>query len=302
MNQLDLFSFDEDERLARRLEETGRYRILRKLHPRPVIARADSLAPRLAIIIDTETTGLRHDRDEVIEVGAVAFTYDDAGTIGDVVGVFQGLSEPQAPLPPEIVSLTGITDAMLAGQRIDLAALEAFAAPADLVIAHNAAFDRRFCEGLARSFAFKAWACSHAEIAWRELGFEGSKLSYLLSGCGLFHDGHRAVDDCHALLEILDHTLPTGGGTPFARLLTASARTRRRIYAEHAPFDLKDLLKQRGYRWSDGSDGRPRAWWVEVDETDAEAELAFLRGEIYRHPAADPLIQTLTALDRFKSA
>ena len=45
--------------------------------------------------------------------------------------------------------LTGITDAMLAGQRINLDAVEAFIEQADLVIAHNAGFDRPFCERLA---------------------------------------------------------------------------------------------------------------------------------------------------------
>ncbi len=302
MGQLDLFSFDEEERMAHRLEATGRFRILRKLAPRPVVARDESPLPHVALLIDTETTGLRHGVDEVIEVGAVAFTYDDDGTIGDVVGVFGGLQQPSVPIPPEITRLTGITDAMVAGQHIDLAGLERLAEPANLVIAHNAAFDRRFCEALSACFEVKAWACSHAEIAWRELGFEGSKLSYLLSQCGLFHDGHRAVDDCHALLEVLARPAGADGRSAFAHLLESSGRTRRRIYAEHTPFDLKDVLKRRGYRWSDGSDGRPKCWWVEVDEAAYDSELTFLRREIYRREEADPVTVTLTALDRFKAA
>jgi DNA polymerase-3 subunit epsilon len=31
----------------------------------------------------------------------------------------------------------------------------------------------------------------------------------LLNGAGFFHQAHRAVDDCHALLEVLDFGLPT---------------------------------------------------------------------------------------------
>jgi hypothetical protein len=42
-------------------------------------------------------------------------------------------------------------------------------------------------------------------------GFEGSRLSYLLNGAGFFHQAHRAVDYCHALLEILAFELPTTG-------------------------------------------------------------------------------------------
>lgn len=70
--------------------------------------------------------------------------------------------------------------------------------------------------------------------------------------------------------------------------------------AEGAPFDLKDQLKRRGYRWSDGSDGRPRAWWVEVDEAMAEAETAYLEQEIYMRRVR-PRAQRITACERYKA-
>lgn len=65
---------------------------------------------------------------------------------------------------------------------------------------------------------------------------------------------------CHALLEVLARPVGEGNKTSFAELLQSSARWHVRICAEHAPFDMKDHLKARGYRWSDGSDGRPKAW------------------------------------------
>lgn len=75
---------------------------------------------------------------------------------------------------------------------------------------------------------------------------------------------------------------------------------RIRIWAEGAPYDLKDQLRRRGYRWSDGSDGRPRSWWVEVDEAHAETEIAFLEGEIYMRRVR-PRAQRITACDRYKA-
>lgn len=264
--------------------------------------REQSDFPRLAVLIDTETTGLHHSRDEVIEIGAVAFTYDDEGRVGDVVGVFNGLRQPAASIPPEITRLTGITDEMVAGQQIDIAALDALIEPADLIIAHNAGFDRPFCEKLTPSFIPKAWACSVTEIRWADLGFEGNKLGYLVGQSGLFHEGHRATDDCHALLEVLARPTDEEDAVPFVELLRASAQCRVRIFAENSPFDLKDHLKARGYRWSDGSDGRPKAWWIEVDEELYDDELRYLRTEIYRWDEAEPLSIKLTAQDRFRSA
>lgn len=291
----------DDESAAKQLEATGRYRVLRQLVPRPVKPRSESAYPRLAVLVDTETTGLQHARDEVIEIGAVAFTYDDMGTVGDVVGVYSGLRQPTAPIPPEITRLTGITDEMVAGLEIDMAALNVLIDPADLVIAHNAAFDRPFCEKLSPSFVPKAWACSVSEIRWGQLGFEGNKLGYLVGQSGLFHEGHRATDDCHALLEVLARPAEEGGEPPFAELLRSSACCRVRIFAENSPFDMKDHLKARGYRWSDGSDGRPKAWWIDVDEALYDDELRYLRTEIYQWDDAEPLAIWLTAHDRFRA-
>lgn len=64
---------------------------------------------------------------------------------------------------------------------------------------------------------------------------------------------------------------------------------------------MKDFLKARGYRWSDGSDGRPKCWWVELGEEILDDELHYLRSEIYRWPDADPPICRLTAFDRFEA-
>jgi DNA polymerase-3 subunit epsilon len=122
----------------------------------------------------------------------------------------------------------------------------------------------------------------------------GNKLGYLVGQSGLFHEGYRATDDCHALLEVLARPAGEGGALPFAELLQSSVRCRIRIFAENAPFDMKDHLKARGYRWSDGSDGRPKAWWIEIDEDRYDDELRYLRSEIYRWDEAEPPTVRLT--------
>ena len=78
----------------------------------------------------------------------------------------------------------------------------------------------------------------------------------------------------------------------------AGPKKTMRLWAEQSPFDLKDALKRRGYRWSDGSDGRPRSWYVDIDESKLDDEIAFLKTEIYLRDV-EPRLQTLTAFDRF---
>lgn len=64
---------------------------------------------------------------------------------------------------------------------------------------------------------------------------------------------------------------------------------------------MKNHLKSRGYRWSDGSDGRPKSWWTEVHEGPLEDELPYLRTEIYRWPEADPPMKRLSAFGHFRA-
>jgi hypothetical protein len=98
---------------------------------------------------------------------------------------------------------------------------------------------------------------------------------------GLFYQAHRAVDDCQALLEVLASELPGAKRPTLAVLLERARRKTMRIWAEQSPFDLKDELKKRGYRWSDGADGRLESWYRDVDEQDQAGEIEFLRKEIY---------------------
>jgi DNA polymerase-3 subunit epsilon len=98
----------------------------------------------------------------------------------------------------------------------------------------------------------------------------------LLAGVGLFHHAHRAIDDCRALVEILACDLSKPNRSGLAVLLERARRKTLRIWAEQSPFELKDALKKRGYRWSDGADGRLRSWYVDVDEANEATEIEFL--------------------------
>ena len=86
--------------------------------------------------------------------------------------------------------------------------------------------------------------------------------------------------------------------TELAQLLERARQPTWRIWAENSPFDLKDVLKARGYRWNGEGSGSPKAWFIDVTDDAREAELAFLNAEIYQGEI-ELLVQKLTAYDRF---
>jgi DNA polymerase-3 subunit epsilon len=284
------------EEMAKTLEATGDYRVLRRLSPRTSL-KADG-PTRLGLFVDVETTGLDPARDEIIELAMVPFTYSLSGEVLEVHQAFQSYREPSVPIAPEITALTGITDAMVEGASIDPDVVASFVAPAAVVVAHNAGFDRRFLERLSPVFTTKPWACSMSQVEWQVEGFEGTKLAYLVAHAGFFYDRHRAMNDCLAAIELLARPLPSGGATALGKLLDRARRPTYRIWAENSPFEFKDLLKARGYRWNPEGNAQPRAWYVDVAADLRDAEIIYLQREIYQNDV-NLLVTRIDAHDRF---
>jgi DNA polymerase-3 subunit epsilon len=284
--------------MAATLAASGQYRVQRRIKPRSTIAPADDVKPKLALFVDVETTGLDYAKDEIIELAMVPFTYGPDGRIYEVREPFQRFHQPKSPISSEITKLTGITNEMVAGHAIDIAEVDAFAGSADLVIAHNANFDRRFLEKLSNTFTLKPWACSQSQIDWAGEGLEGTRLSYLVASAGYFYDKHRAANDCFAAIELLANPLPISGGLAMTQLLETARRPTWRIWAENSPFDLKDVLKARGYRWNGEGTPFPKSWYIDVDDQNKESELSYLRAEIYQRDI-DLLVRRLDAYNRF---
>ena len=276
------------------------FRVLRKLARREYCEKPLGPRTKIGLIVDVETTGLDTgpDGDEIIEVGLLKFAYTAGGVVLGVINQHTSFQQPNKPIPALVTRLTGITDDKVRGHRLDLAAIEAFAADVDIVVAHNAGFDRRFLERVCPVFAHLPWACSQTQVKWFEEGIEGTKLCYIAYHNRFYFDGHRALDDAYALLEILEHPLPESGQTPLAQLLDAVRRPKLRVYALGLPYELKDRVRARGYRWSSGTDGRPRAWHRDVTADEVEAELQFLE-DLDCGDVLEPLVMEMDAYVRF---
>jgi DNA polymerase-3 subunit epsilon len=189
--------------LAAVLEAGGYYSVLHRLERQERFSGKTPVNSFVGIMLDTETTGMIPGADEIIELGMLKFEYGQDGRIYRVLDSFNHLQQPRKPIPTAITAITGLTNEEVAGQTIDPEAVEAFVSGAALIIAHNAKFDRPMCEATWPFFRNFNWACSCTQVPWKEEGHEGVKLGYLLNDYGRFHNGHRAIDDCHAALYLL---------------------------------------------------------------------------------------------------
>jgi DNA polymerase-3 subunit epsilon len=182
------------------------------------------------------------------------------------------------PLSQEITELTGLTDADLVNQRVDWLAVERLIALSEVIVAHNATFDRAFIEKYVPLSAAKLWACSLRQIDWPAKGFGVQKLDILSIFHGFFTDAHRALNDANALLNLL-RMQDTGSHAPYLKeLLTNAHRPFVKVTALYSPFETKDLLKQRRYRW----DPAQKAWYKHLYKDALTAEVEWLESSIYQ--------------------
>ena len=292
-------SFADPEAMAEVLDGHPDYRVLRRLKPRREFGHKRQGEIAKVLILDTETTGLDSSRDRIIELALILVDVDQAtGLPLQGQEVFDELEDPGRPIPAEATRVTGITDAMVAGKRLDEARIAELMKGVDLVIAHNARFDRGFVEARLSAFAQLPWACSVAEIDWQAQGRGSAKLEFLAHELGFFYDAHRAEMDCHALLAVLAAPLPNTGETGLARLLAAAQATSYRVQATGSPFASKDALRARGYRW----DAERKVWHTQVGNPAAlDAECEWLKKDVYGGRSARIDIERQTALERFSS-
>jgi DNA polymerase-3 subunit epsilon len=286
------------EALARVLEAHADFRVLRRLQPVADYGGLHGQATQRVIVLDTETTGLDNRQEAIMELAMLSVQVDSAtGLPVGPVTLYESFEDPCKPIPAQITEITGIDDDMVRGQRIDDAAVAALVAQADLIVAHNAGFDRPFVEARLPVFASKPWNCSFMGIDWKKEGGGSAKLEFLAAERGWFYDAHRAQVDCHALLQVLAKPLKDGQ-TGLARLLAGAGQTRYKLRATGAPFESKDKLKARGYRW----DSEGRVWWRSLGSDELlQEECTWLRAEVYGRRPAQVQLEAMDSLVQFSS-
>jgi DNA polymerase III epsilon subunit family exonuclease len=186
------------------------------------------------VIVDVETTGWSPDEARITEIGAVRVR------AGHQLGQFSSLVNPGSAIPERLVTLTGISDAMVAAAPPLDQTLPAFLAFANggVLTAHNAPFDVGFLRA----------ACQACDLPWPDfpvvdtvelarLVLSGDevpncKLSTLAAFFGArTAPRHRALADALATADVLAGLLPrlpAAGVSTLADMVGVSDGTRRR--------------------------------------------------------------------------
>ena len=126
------------------LESNGEYKVIRKYEKPDYYHHDDGSQKFTGVICDIETTGLSHEIDKIIEIAIVKFEFSKDGRIFKIHDSYSCLEDPKIPLTDKIIALTGLKDADLATKSFDIDAINKFVENADVIIAHNANFDRKF--------------------------------------------------------------------------------------------------------------------------------------------------------------
>ncbi len=256
--------------------------------------KTDSL--KVAVFLDVETTGLNYNFEEIIEVAARKVYFDKASR--KIIGVgksFNELREPSKPLRPKIIKLCGFTDEDLKGKVIDWDDFDNFISEADILISHNAYFDRPFIEKYSKVSPSKIWGCSIFNIDW-DRWFTSSKLDYLAICHAFFFDSHRALNDVDALIHLLSFNVPKSDSKSYFYILLENARIPNYlILAKNTSLQSKDILKNRHYRWNG------KIWQKLIPERELEEEKEFLSKNVYSEKGFLGEFKKIPLRDNFKA-
>lgn len=199
--------------------------------PRPVERKTvEAIAPispnlkthegmSLAAIIDVETTGFSNS-DEIIELAVALIAYHpETFEIRGIVDSYAGNRQPGCQINPFAARVHGISEDSLVGRTINRIRVCEIVERSGFLVAHNAAFDKRFMRELFPEIQ-KPWLCTMSGIDWEDR--VSRRMVDLMEEFQISTVGHHgAASDVASLLELLGrvnaqnvtyfHELVTGG-------------------------------------------------------------------------------------------
>lgn len=154
---------------------------------------------------DTETTGIKHDTERVVEIGCVKFD------LKGIISRYTVLINPEKPMPAEASAVNNITDEMLAGKPVFKEIVHDFLRfiKDTVLVAHNAPFDINFINSELKRCGFGPMTNKVFDtlVFAREVypGFESYALQNLAARFNIDTvSAHRADDDARVCMEFFN--------------------------------------------------------------------------------------------------
>ena len=247
-------------------------------------------------ILDTETTGLDFQKDEIIEIALRKWVYHKKDHfLIKPVEEYSALNEPlRNEISEAITQLTGITKDDVNGKKINWEIVSKIIGESDFILAHNAGFDRPMLEAVtevSKISASKIWTCSLKQVDWAKMGFLSSKQELLCLFHGFHYSGHRALTDIDALGNLIMQG-------DYLKEILANAKTKQIcVDCVQAPFESKDILKNNGFSWD-----VPNKFWTKlIPESELDEMKNFLTEEVYPKGKMKAEFINIELRDRFKA-
>lgn len=155
------------------------------------------------VVFDIETTGLSHINCDITEIGAVRVVN------GELTDRFQTFVRPGGPIPPKIVSLTGINDDMVKDAplpEVALAEFRQFCGDNAVLVAHNSDFDTKFIFHKSQQFGITYGNTVVDSLALCRLALpklKNHKLNTVAAHLHIPLEHHRAVNDAVCTAKIM---------------------------------------------------------------------------------------------------
>ncbi len=166
--------------------------------------------PRNYVIIDLETSGFNHKKDDIIEIGAVRYSN------GSEIDRYSALIWSGKQITEEIEKLTGITNSMLENNGISkreaIVGLENYLKAGEIIVGHNfATFDFYFLDDAYMDILCQPFSYDYVDTLFLSKKILKNRNCHNLEALSQEFDvdysgAHRATEDCiinHFVYEAL---------------------------------------------------------------------------------------------------